>query len=74
MRARTDTIYIKTGKIQELQNTSDSMNLFHYFKTRGLSSVQPLSPHAGCVTALNLKPEALLAFKKVLHSPSDQTK
>lgn len=25
--------------------------------------MQPLSPHAGCVTALNLKPEALLAFK-----------
>lgn len=25
--------------------------------------MQPLSPRAGCVTALNLKPEALLAFK-----------
>lgn len=61
--AHRHTTYIKTGKIQELQNASGSMNLFHYFKTRGLSIMQPLSPRAGCVTALNLKPEALLAFK-----------
>lgn len=35
------------------------MDLFHYFKTRVLSNIQPFNPHSKWVAAFNLKPTSL---------------